>query len=32
MYDMVAGKPALRFAEVPVRRVDALRSNEARVV
>lgn len=31
-YDTVAGKPALRFAEVPVRRVDALLSNEARVV
>jgi len=31
-YDMVGGKPALRFAEVPIRRVDAILSNEARVV
>lgn len=27
-YDTVAGKPALRFAEVPVRRVDAILDNE----
>jgi hypothetical protein len=31
-YDMVGGKPALRFAEVPVRRTDAILLNEARVV
>lgn len=31
-YDMVAGKPALRLAEVPVKRVDAILSTEARVV
>lgn len=31
-YDMVGGKPALRFAEVPVRRVDAILNTEARVV
>jgi|SRR5215217_2256886 len=31
-YDNVGGKPALMFAEVPVRRVDALGVNEARVV
>ena len=31
-YDMVAGKPALRLAEVPIKRVDALLLNEARVV
>jgi hypothetical protein len=31
-YDMVGGKPALRFAEVPIKRVDAILSNEARVV
>lgn len=31
-YDMVGGKPALRFAEVPVRRVDAILNSEARVV
>lgn len=31
-YDMVGGKPALRFAEVPIRRVDALLNSEARVV
>ncbi|PHR17879.1 MAG: hypothetical protein COA41_11315 [Sphingopyxis sp.] len=31
-YDTVGGKPALRFAEVPVRRVDAIINNEARVV
>lgn len=31
-YDMVGGKPALRFAEVPVKRVDAILSTEARVV
>jgi len=30
-YDTVAGKPALRFAEVPVRRVDALLSTESAV-
>lgn len=32
MYDEVAGKPALRFGEVPVRRVDALGIAEARIV
>jgi hypothetical protein len=32
MYDEVDGKPALMFGEVPVRRVDALLNNEARVV
>ncbi|HDT0752482.1 TPA: hypothetical protein QIC06_004535 [Enterobacter kobei] len=32
MYDEVAGKPALRFGEVPVRRVDALDIAEARIV
>lgn len=31
-YDMVAGKPALRLAEVPIKRVDAILSTEARVV
>lgn len=31
-YDMVGGKPALMFGEVPVRRVDALNIAEARVV
>ena len=31
MYDEVAGKPALMFGEVPVRRVDALLNTEARV-
>lgn len=31
-YDEVAGKQILRFGEVPVRRVDALVNNEARVV
>lgn len=31
-YDAVGGKPALRFAEVPVRRVDAILNSEARVV
>lgn len=31
-YDMVGGQPALRFAEVPIRRVDALLNSEARVV
>lgn len=30
-YDMVAGKPALRFAEVPVRRVDAITNAETAV-
>lgn len=32
MYDNVAGKPALMFGEVPVRRVDAILNTEARVV
>jgi hypothetical protein len=32
MYDEVDGKPALMFGEVPVRRVDAILNNEARVV
>lgn len=32
MYDEVAGKPALRLGEVPVRRVDALGIAEARIV
>lgn len=32
MYDMVGGKPALRFAEVPVRKVDGLNITEARIV
>lgn len=32
MYDEVAGKPALMFGEVPVRRVDAILNSEARVV
>lgn len=32
MYDEVAGKPALRFGEVAVRRVDALGIAEARIV
>lgn len=31
-YDEVGGKPALRFGEVPVRRVDALNIAEARIV
>jgi hypothetical protein len=31
-YDNVAGKPALMFGEVPVRRVDAILNTEARVV
>lgn len=31
-YDMVAGKPALRLAEVPIKRVDAILTTEARVV
>lgn len=31
-YDNVGGKPALRFAEVPVKRVDAILSTEATVV
>lgn len=31
-YDQVAGKPALMFAEVPIKRVDALLNTEARVV
>jgi len=31
-YDNVAGKPALMFGEVPVRRVDAMLNSEARVV
>ncbi len=31
-YDNVGGKPTLSFAEVPVRRVDALLSTEARIV
>lgn len=31
-YDNVAGVPALRFGEVPVRRVDALSVGEARIV
>lgn len=31
-YDTVAGKPALRFAEVPVKRVDRILNNEARIV
>lgn len=30
-YDMVGGKPALRFAEVPVRRVDAITNAETAV-
>lgn len=30
-YDMVAGKPALRFAEVPVRRVDSITNAETAV-
>lgn len=32
MYDEVGGKPALRFGEIPVRRVDALGLAEARIV
>lgn len=32
MYDEVAGKPALRFSEVPIKRVDQLLNTEARVV
>ncbi len=31
-YDNVAGKPALMFGEVPVRRVDAILNNESRLV
>jgi hypothetical protein len=31
-YDMVGGKPVMRFSEVPVRVCDALLLNEARVV
>jgi major capsid protein gp7 len=31
-YDMVGGKPVMRFSEVPVRMCDALLLNEARVV
>ncbi|HCG1294891.1 major capsid protein [Pseudomonas aeruginosa] len=31
-YENVAGKPALMFGEVPVRRVDAILNTEARVV
>ena len=31
-YDEVAGKKILTFGEVPVRRIDALVNNEARVV
>lgn len=30
-YDNVGGKPALRFAEVPIRRVDSLLDNESAV-
>lgn len=31
-YDTVGGKPALRFAEVPIKRVDRILTNEARIV
>lgn len=31
MYDEVAGKPVMRFGEVPVRRVDAILNSEGRV-